>query len=68
MSTPPAMTVERLNELIHAFGEHEKAAIRAERRGAMRSPLFDMLRRSVLGWQLKYDYEPAFLHRVPAVD
>lgn len=67
MSARPAMTVERLNELIHAFGEHEKAAIRAERRGAMRSPLFDMLRRSVLGWQLKYDYEPAFLREVAAV-
>ena len=61
------MSVERLNELIHAFGEHEKAAIRAEKRGAMRSVLFDMLRRSLLGWQLKYDYEPAFLREVAEV-
>lgn len=61
------MTIERLNELIHAFGEHEKAAIRAERRGAMRSVLFDMLRRSLLGWQLKYDHEPGFLREVADV-
>jgi hypothetical protein len=61
------MTVERLNGLIHAFGEHEKVAIRAEKRGAMRSVLFDMLRRSLLGWQLKYDYEPGFLREVAEV-
>lgn len=67
MSAGTPMTVERLNELVHAFGEHEKAAIRAEKRGAMRSDLFDMLRRSLLGWQLKYDHEPAFLREVAAV-
>ena len=67
MNVREPMSVERLNELIHAFGEHEKAAIRAEKRGAMRSVLFDMLRRSLLGWQLKYDYEAAFLREVAEV-
>ena len=33
MSGRPSMSVDRLNELIQASGEHEKAAIRAERRG-----------------------------------
>ena len=67
MSGRPRLSVERLNELIQAFGEHEKAALRAEKRGAMRSALFDMLRRSLLGWQLKYDYDPLFLREVAAV-
>jgi hypothetical protein len=67
VSARPPLTIERLNELIQAFGEHEKAALRAEKRGAMRSPLFDMLRRSLLGWQFKYDYDPVFLREVAAV-
>ena len=67
MSERPPMTIERLNEVIQAFGEHEKAALRAEKRGAMRSALFDMLRRSLLGWQLKYDYDAAFMREVAAV-
>ena len=61
------MTVERLNELILGFGEHEKAALRAENRGAMTSQLFDLRRRSLLGWQAKYEHEPGFLREVAAV-
>jgi hypothetical protein len=61
------VTLERLNELIRLFGEHEKAALRAEKRGGLRSPLFDLLRRSLLGWQLKYRHETAFLREVAEV-
>ena len=56
-----------LNELIRFFGEHEKAALRAEQRGRMTSELFDLPRRSVLGWQLKYDHEARFLREVAAL-
>lgn len=63
------MTVDvvRLNELIGFFGEHEKAALRAEKRGALTSTLFDLRRRSVLGWQVKYEHEAGFLREVTDV-
>jgi hypothetical protein len=61
------LDVERLNELILVFGEHEKAALRAEKRGAMTSQLFDLRRRSLLGWQTKYEHEAGFLREVAAV-
>lgn len=67
MSLPAGMSVDRINELIRFFGEHEKAALRAEKRGAMRSVLFDLPRRSVLGWQVKYEHEAGFLREVAAV-
>lgn len=59
--------VEHLNALIGFFGEHEKAALRAERRGALTSTLFDLRRRSVLGWQMKYEHEARFIREVAAV-
>jgi hypothetical protein len=61
------VNVERLNELVAFFGEHHKAALRAEQRGKMTSVLFDLPRRSVLGWDLKYDFEASFLREVAAV-
>jgi hypothetical protein len=67
MSDAPSMTVGRLNELILFFGEHEKAALRAEKRGSMTSALFDLPRRSVLGWRVKYEHEARFLREVTAV-
>ena len=48
-----SIDVAHVNELIRFFGEHEKAALRAEKRGAMRSELFDLPRRSVLGSQIE---------------
>jgi hypothetical protein len=59
--------LDRLNELIRFFGERQKAAIRAEQRGSLTSPLFDLRRRSVLGWQLKYDHTAPLLRDVAAV-
>ena len=59
--------VARINELIAFFGEHMKTALRAEKRGAMTSVLFDLPRRSVLGWQLKYEHDPVFMREVAAV-
>jgi hypothetical protein len=61
------VNVAHLNELIAFFGEHQKAALRAEQRGKMTSVLFDLPRRSVLGWHLKYDFEASFLREVAEV-
>jgi hypothetical protein len=61
MSVAAAVDVERTNELIKLFGEHQYADMRVERREAMRSVLFDLPRRSPLGWQCLYEHAPAFL-------
>lgn len=62
-----SVDLDHVNELIRFFGEHEKAALRAERRGAMKSELFDLPRRSLLGWQMKYEHEARFLREVHEV-
>ena len=61
------MDVAHLNELIATFGEHHKAALRAEKRASASSPLFDLLRRSLVGYYLKWDHTAAFLREVAAV-
>jgi hypothetical protein len=62
-----SIDVDHVNDLIRFFGEHEKAALRAEKRGAMKSELFDLPRRSLLGWQVKYEHEAGFLREVNEV-
>ena len=59
-----APDVERTNELIRLFGESQYADMRVERRESMRSVLFDLPRRSPLGWQCLYEHAPAFLREV----
>jgi hypothetical protein len=61
------VSLERLNELIHLFGENQKADMRAERREAMRSILFDLARRSPLGWECFYDHSVPFLREISAL-
>jgi len=56
--------ISRVNELIHLFGESQKADMRAERRESMKSVLFDLPRRSSLGWQCLYEHEVPFLHEL----
>jgi hypothetical protein len=62
--TDMAISVERLNELIHLFGETQKNAMRAERREALRSILFDLARRSPLGWRCLYEHQVPFLREI----
>lgn len=58
------ISLERLNELIHVFGEAQKNAMRAERREALRSILFDLARRSPLGWRCMYEHQVPFLREI----
>jgi hypothetical protein len=58
------ISLERTNQLIHRFGETQKAAMRAERREAMRSILFDLARRSPLGWECLYENQVPFLREI----
>jgi hypothetical protein len=56
--------LERTNRLIRLFGESQKRAMRAEKRTEMRSALFDLPRRSSLGWRCLHDNQDRFLRRL----
>lgn len=58
------MTPERLDELILLFGENLKNEMRAERREALTSVLFDLPRRSLLGWFALYEHQAGFLREL----
>lgn len=63
------MSPEHLDEIILLFGENLKNEMRAERREALTSVLFDLPRRSLLGWFALYEHQAGFLRdlmeRVP---
>ncbi len=61
------MEIAHLNALIATFGEHHKAALRAEKRASASSPLFDLLRRSLVGYHFKWDHTAPVLREVAAV-
>ena len=52
MSTVPLAEV---NRWIHQFGASQKAFMRSENRALLRSVLFDVPRRSSIGWHCYYD-------------
>jgi hypothetical protein len=62
--TDMVISLERTNELIHLFGETQKWAMRAEQRSVMRSVLFDLGRRSPLGWRCLYEHQVPFLREI----
>ena len=61
-----AMTPEHLDEIILLFGENLKNEMRAERREALTSVLFDLPRRSLLGWFALYEHQAGFLRELTA--
>jgi hypothetical protein len=58
------MERERLNALIRLFGELQKQEMRAEKRELMKAILFDLPRRSSLGWHALYEHEADFLREL----
>jgi hypothetical protein len=58
------MTPEHLDEIILLFGENLKSEMRAERREALTSVLFDLPRRSLLGWFALYEHQAGFLREL----
>ncbi|QEC50533.1 hypothetical protein FSW04_25080 [Baekduia soli] len=60
----PELSVDDLNAVIHMFGEHQKHEMRAEKRESMRSVLFDLPRRSSLGWHVLYELEAGYLREL----
>ena len=55
------ITIAELNEAIHLFGDSQKRFMRQEKRAALRSMLFDVPRRSSIGWHCFYQEGPRFL-------
>jgi len=60
------ISVARVNELIQLFSANHKRDMRAEKRTAMSSVLFDLPRRSSLGWQCLHDNQGPFLRELAA--
>ncbi|OJU79756.1 MAG: hypothetical protein BGO11_02825 [Solirubrobacterales bacterium 70-9] len=60
------ISVERVNELIHLFSASHKRDMRAEKRTSMSSVLFDLPRRSSLGWQCLHDNLGPYLRELAA--
>jgi hypothetical protein len=58
------VTAEHADELILLFGENLKDEMRAERREQLTSVLFDLPRRSLLGWFALYEHEAPFLREL----
>lgn len=55
------LTRDELNHCIKQFGASQKAFMRSENRALLRSVLFDVPRRSSIGWYCYYDKAPSLL-------
>jgi hypothetical protein len=62
--TTATESVDRANAVIRAFGERSREFFRRERRDQLDSVLFDVPRRSLLGWDGIYQHGPDFLRRL----
>ena len=58
------LTLDELNACIRQFGDGQKAFMRSENRALLRSVLFDVPRRSSIGWYCYYDRAPALLRQL----
>ena len=56
-----SLTLVELNRYIRLFGASQKAFMRSENRALLRSVLFDVPRRSSIGWYCFYDRAPDLL-------
>ena len=58
------ITVAEINSCIRLFGQCQKSFMHSEKRAGLRSVLFDVPRRSSLGWHCIYRTAPEFLRRL----
>jgi hypothetical protein len=56
-----SLSLVELNACIRQFGDGQKTFMRSENRALLRSVLFDVPRRSSIGWYCYYDRAPALL-------
>jgi len=62
-----ALGLNELNRCVRQFGASQKAFMRSENRALLRSVLFDVPRRSSVGWYCYYDRAPGLLHSLAAL-
>lgn len=62
--TAAPKSVARANDVILAFGDRSREFFLKERRDQLESVLFDVPRRSLLGWDGIYQHGPEFLRRL----
>lgn len=60
------MNLDELNRLIKEFGDCQKAFMRSENRALLRSVLFDVPRRSSIGWHCYFEKAPDLLRSLCA--
>ena len=53
-----------MNVCIRQFGARQKAFMRGENRALLRSMLFDVPRRSSIGWRCYYEKAPGYLREL----
>jgi hypothetical protein len=58
------MSLQQMNRCIAQFGKRQKAFMRGENRALLRSILFDVPRRSSIGWYCYYKKAPGFLREL----
>lgn len=59
-----SFSVEQMNRYIKKFGDRQKAFMRSENRALLRSVLFDVPRRSSIGWYCYYACAPGLLREL----
>jgi hypothetical protein len=62
-----ALNLAEVNGCIRQFGASQKAFMRSENRALLRSVLFDVPRRSSIGWHCFYERAPALLRTLAAL-
>ncbi len=55
-----------INDVVLGYGERQASFVRGENRDRLNSFLFDVPRRSVVGWEVVYDHGPWLLREVAA--
>jgi hypothetical protein len=61
-----ALSLEEMNRLVALFGASQKNFMRLEQRSSLRSALFDVPRRSSLGWSGIYQHGASLLRQLTA--
>lgn len=60
----PSITIEDVNDVVLGYGERQASFVRGENRDRLNSFLFDVPRRSVVGWEVVYEHGPWLLRQL----
>lgn len=60
----PPVDLDAVNEVVLGYGERQASFVRGENRDRLHSFLFDVPRRSIVGWEVVYEHGPWLLREV----